>query len=168
MSDVSPDQSDILDDSNFDMSIIIGFMVILLTVITIIGLVLNSWIKYEKSQFKNFYNAPKESTLMRDIKLQDVKTPMPAYNRNSTLPIYRKSDSWESYLKMIQTPDKLNDIVRTMKVNHSPSSSISTLYYLEDDKTVVNENISYNNNFDHTLQRESLRLQFKENDDYYP
>jgi hypothetical protein len=72
---------------------------------------------------------------------------------------------------MIQSPNKLNDVIRTMKISESPSKKIS-FNIPENDNKSGNRKISYDNNINnhnHTLQRESLHLQYKiyNRDDYY-
>ena len=111
--------------------------------------------------------------------IPDLIPPKLAFNKVTVteLPIYRKSDTWETYLRMIQSPDRLNEVVRTMKLSHSSSSSIDNIEDNIKDNTKDNSNDNVNGNtndtndhtngynsnksFNHTLRRESLHLQQK-------
>ncbi|GES92404.1 hypothetical protein GLOIN_2v1837864 [Rhizophagus clarus] len=109
---------------------------------------------------KNLPTAPIKADERKS--LQFLTRPKQIFNKDKTLPIYRKTDTWEKYLKMIQTPDQLNGVVRTMEI--SPSSSSADLQENGDNNsnTIDNGKISYDNNnssYNHTLQRESLHLQ---------
>lgn len=121
---------------------------------------------------KNLPTVPSKASKTDKLLSFQLLTPPPklVFNKDTTLPVYRKTDTWDQYLKMIQSPAKLNDIVRTMKVEHSPLSKVS---FPENNNTNDNGKISYdngNNSYNHTLQRESLHLQqqiYNRNDLYY-
>ncbi|CAB5203040.1 unnamed protein product [Rhizophagus irregularis] len=66
----------------------------------------------------------KESKTDKLLSLHLLTPPKLVFNKDTTLPVYRKTDTWDRYLKMIQSPAKLNDIVRTMKIDHSPLSNV--------------------------------------------
>uniref|UniRef100_A0A1D1ZIB4 Protein esaA n=1 Tax=Anthurium amnicola TaxID=1678845 RepID=A0A1D1ZIB4_9ARAE len=153
--------SDPFKISSFNMSMLIGLMVVTISVIIIVGIIMNMWVKHRRSKVMPMIHEEKSK---KSILVQYITPPKQAFNSNVKSDYSRKSDTWESYLKMIQTPDKLNNIVRTMKIDHSPSSTIRSKSDKEDvkTKTIENSKVNHDNHsFNHILQRETLLQQEK-------
>ncbi|CAB4390960.1 unnamed protein product [Rhizophagus irregularis] len=171
-SELSPDTKDQMDKVNsFNLSMLIGLLIITIAVLIIMSIIMNIWMKKKKSKIVPYVHekhlptvTSKESKTDKLLSLHLLTPPKLVFNKDTTLPVYRKTDTWDRYLKMIQSPAKLNDIVRTMKIDHSPLSNVVN-NFPENSDTNDNEKISYDNNnnncYNHILQREPLHLQQK-------
>ncbi|CAB4410836.1 unnamed protein product [Rhizophagus irregularis] len=168
-SELSPDTKDQMDKVNsFNLSMLIGLLIITIAVLIIMSIIMNIWMKKKKSKIVPYVHEKHLPTVTskesKTDKLLLLTPPKLVFNKDTTLPVYRKTDTWDRYLKMIQSPAKLNDIVRTMKIDHSPLSNVVN-NFPENSDTNDNEKISYDNNnnncYNHILQREPLHLQQK-------
>ncbi|RGB37033.1 hypothetical protein C1646_741371 [Rhizophagus diaphanus] len=168
--------------NSFNLSMLIGLLIITIAVLIIVSIIMNIWMKKKQSRIVPYVHekhlptvTSKDSKTDKLLSLHLLTPPKLVFNKETTLPVYRKTDTWDRYLKMIQSPAKLNDIVRTMKIEHSPLSNVVNNFPENTENINTNDNgkISYDNNkncYDHILQREPLHLQQKTynlNDYYY-
>ncbi|CAG8467571.1 19862_t:CDS:2 [Rhizophagus irregularis] len=117
-SELSPDTKDQMDKVNsFNLSMLIGLLIITIAVLIIMSIIMNIWIKKKKSKIVPYVHekhlptvTSKESKTDNLLSLHLLTPPKLVFNKDTTLPVYRKTDTWDRYLKMIQSPAKLNDI----------------------------------------------------------
>ncbi|CAI2165546.1 2472_t:CDS:2 [Funneliformis geosporum] len=121
---VSPENN---ENNNFNLPVIISLVVVGVLMISV-GIIINRWLKNKKNVLPLEKSMMSRGPTKKFDSITQLIIPSPAFNKETTLPVYRKSDTWERYLQMIQTPDKLNDVVLSMKIDniHSRNNSNST------------------------------------------